>query len=101
MSNKKKVSENEQIRQLFELPEVKKLREEVEARARKNARMPREVSLKSLSTLQKLLIWQRVVEIAAVAAVKTEFLRESSTTIKPVTLMKRLQRGAVRVWGFC
>lgn len=34
------------------------------------------------------------------AAIKADFLRESGTRILPKTLMKRIESGAVRVWGF-
>lgn len=99
---KYRVTKNEQIRQLFQLTEVIALREEVEQRARKRAtkRGPRATSLVSLPELQSLLAWARLVQIAEAAAIKADFLRESGTRILPKTLMKRIESGAVRVWGF-
>ena len=99
---RKRVTRNEQIRQLFQLTEVIALRKEAEQRARKRAtkRGPRAASLSSLPELQNLLTWHELKRIAEAAAIKADFLRESGTRILPKTLMKRIESGAVRVWGF-
>lgn len=97
---KKQYTINEQIRQLFQLAEVIALREEVEQRARERAKVPRPVSLKSLSALKPLLTWPRLVQIADVARHKCAFLRDTGTRILPKHLMQLLIIGAGRVWSF-
>ncbi|WP_448656540.1 hypothetical protein [Microbacterium lacticum] len=96
--SKKKVSDNERVRQLATLPAVQALKTEVEARAFARADRPRVASLKRLSEFEKVATWERVLDSMTQARALPCF--SEGGHYRPGRARKDLCLVAVRVWGF-